>query len=438
MSLLRYVSNFGATRDILAALLNGAGLYLYDVRNEGVEPLASWLLKERITVCFFGSPLFRSFLDTLRDSETFPELRLIRLGSDTVKKSDVERFQNRFSRDCVLVNGLSSTETATLCKYFITKDTKITTETIPIGYPVEDTEILILDDVGKEAGLGEIGNIAVKSRYLALGYWRRPELTHKFFSDEPEGDGMRLYRTGDLGRRMPDGLFEHLGRKDFQVKIRGYRVETAEVERVLLELENIKDVVVVHRKDRAGDARLVAYIVPAVRPGPTIDKLRTALSGLIPDYMIPSALVLMDNLPLNHNGKVDRQALPAPGQARPELEKPFVAPRDPSELQLAKIWAKVLGIEGIGIHDNFFDLGGHSLAATRVISRVIQTFHLELPIKALFDAPTVAEMAAIIEENQAKQANDEAINRMLSEVEAMTEREAQRRLDEVNSTITDK
>jgi len=248
LSLLRHISIFGAVRDIMGALLNGAGLYPFDVRNEGVAYLAGWLVREKITVCFFGAPLFRSFSDTLTGEGNFPALRLIRLGSDSVRKNDVERFQKHFSSQCLLVNGLSSTETGTFRKFFINNETEISTSTVPVGYPVEDMEVLLLDEDGKEVEPGQVGEIAVKSRYLALGYWNRPDLTEAVFSDDPDGEGTRIYRIRDLGRMSHDGLLEHLGRKDFQVKIRGYRVETSEVEKALLELEDIKDTVVIARE----------------------------------------------------------------------------------------------------------------------------------------------------------------------------------------------
>jgi thioesterase domain-containing protein/acyl carrier protein len=317
-----------------------------------------------------------------------------------VRKSDIERFQKRFSRDCVLVNGLSSTETATICKYFIDKNTKINTETIPIGYPVEDTEILLLDDRGEVVVPREIGNIVVKSRYLGLGYWRRPDLTNQVFSAEPVDENMRLYRTGDLGRRKPDGPLEHLGRKDFQVKIRGYRVDTSEVERALLTIENIKEIAVVQGNDREEETRLVAYIVPAVHPGPTADRLRAELSSLIPEYMIPSALVVIDSLPLNHNGKLDRAALPKPGNERPELTRPFTSSRNEVERKLGGIWAEVLGVDRVGIHDDFFDLGGHSLLASRLFVQIEKILGKRLPMSTLFYAPTIEQLAAILQQTE--------------------------------------
>jgi len=248
-----------------------------------------------------------------------------------VRKNDVERFQKHFSSQCLLVNGLSSTETGTFRKFFINNETEISTSTVPVGYPVEDMEVLLLDEDGKEVEPGQVGEIAVKSRYLALGYWNRPDLTEAVFSDDPDGEGTRIYRIRDLGRMSHDGLLEHLGRKDFQVKIRGYRVETSEVEKALLELEDIKDTVVIAREDRPGDPRLVGYIVPANRPVPTVSALRRALSNSLPEHMIPSAFVMLDTIPLNPNGKVDRQAFPVPDQSRPDLMESFVAPRTPTE-----------------------------------------------------------------------------------------------------------
>jgi len=347
-----------------------------------------------------------------------------------VRKNDVERFQKHFSSQCLLVNGLSSTETGTFRKFFINNETEISTSTVPVGYPVEDMEVLLLDEDGKEVEPGQVGEIAVKSRYLALGYWNRPDLTDAVFSDDPDGEGTRIYRTRDLGRMSHDGLLEHLGRKDFQVKIRGYRVETSEVEKTLLELKDIKDTVVIAREDRPRDPRLVGYIVPENRPVPTVSALRRALSNSLPEHMIPSAFVMLDTIPLNPNGKVDRQALPVPDQSRPDLMESFVAPRTPTEEELAKIWAQILFLDQVGIHDNFFNLGGHSLLATQVISRVINTFKVELPIKTLFDSPTVADMAMIITQYQTKMARPEDLARMLTEVKSLSDEEAQRLLAE--------
>jgi len=277
-------------------------------------------------------------------------------------------------------------------------------------------------------GSGDIGEIAVKSCYLSPGYWRRPDLTELAFLPDPEGGSERIYRTGDLGRMLPDGLLQHLGRKDFQVKVRGYRVEISEIELILLDFPAVKEAVVVAREDRPGDQRLVAYLVQNQQSVPTVSGLRRFLNEKLPEYMIPSAFVLLDALPLTPNGKVNRLALPPPGNARPEMDNPFVAPGTPIEVELAKMWAEVLSLDEVGIHDNFFDLGGHSLLATQVISRVINTFKVELPIKSLFESPTVADMAVVITENMAKKVGDEELALMLAELESLSDEEARKRL----------
>ncbi len=303
-----------------------------------------------------------------------------------------------------------------------------------MGFPLDDNKVLLLNEDGQEVGFNQVGEITVKSRYLALGYWGKPELTREAFHPDPAGADQRIYRMGDLGRRLPNGCLELLGRKDSQVKIRGYRVEVAEIEMQLLELDTVKRVAVVAQIDVSGNQRLVAYIVPGDQPAPTTSELRRILAEKLPVYMIPSAFVMLDTLPQLPNGKLDRRALPALGTARPELESPLLLPRTPVEQALAEIWAEVLGLEQVGIHDNFLELGGDSLLASQVISRVIQAFQVEVPLRSLFDSPTVAKMALIIVQNQAKRAEQEHIDRMLAELEGLSDEQAQRLLTDENES----
>jgi hypothetical protein len=261
-------------------------------------------------------------------------------------------------------------------------------------------EILLLGDDGNEVEPNQIGEIAVRSRYLCPGYWRKPDLTRAAFLSDAESGEERTYRTGDLGLMLEDGCLFHMGRKDFQVKLRGHRIEVAEIEAALLSAGNIKEALVTLRDDGPGDQRLVAYLVPAGRPAPTVALLRRALSEKLPGYMVPSAFVIMDALPLLPNGKVDRRALPIPGRARPDLVNPFVAPRTSVEEVLASIWAEVLGLDQVGVHDNFLELGGDSLLAGRVISRVISRLRVEVRLRSLLDSPTVADMAVVITRTQ--------------------------------------
>jgi acyl-coenzyme A synthetase/AMP-(fatty) acid ligase len=418
-------------RDVFRALLNGAAVYPVEIKQEGLAGLADWLIQEEITMYNSVPSAFRHFVHTLTGAEQFPKLRLIKLVGETLYKRDVELYQKHFAPHCILVNSLGVTETGTVRQYFIDKNTHITSSLVPVGYPTDDKEVLLLDEDGNEVGVNQIGEIVVKSRYLSPGYWRRPELTQAKFFPDPAGGEKRLYHTGDLGMLQPDSCLIHLGRTDFQVKIRGNRVEIGEIETALLDLDTVKEAVVVAREDVPGHKRLVAYIVPVNHSVPSVSTLRRALAEKLPDYMIPAAFVLMDTLPLTGIGKVDQRALPAPGNTRSALDTPFMAPRTPLEKTLTTIWTEVLGLEQIGIHDHFLDLGGNSLLATQVISRAITTFQVTLPVQTLFQTPTIADMAVVIMQNQT-QAGQEEMAHMLAELEALTEEEAQRLLKEVS------
>ena len=273
---------------------------------------------------------------------------------------------------------------------------------VPVGYAIEDMEVSLLDEEGQKVDFCRVGEIAVKSRYLSPGYWRRADLTRDKFLPGPDRGDKVTFLTGDLGRMLPDGCLYHLGRKDFQVKIRGHRIEVTEIELALLSLPSIKEAVVTASEDQPSDQRLVAYLVLNGRPASSVSKLRTFLKDRLPDYMVPSAFVFLDALPLAPNGKLDREALPAPDWSRPDLKRSFVAPRNSLEQLLASIWTEVLKLEQIGVYDNFFELGGHSLLATQVISRVRETFQVEVPLRTLFEMPTIEELAEVIIQSQAK------------------------------------
>lgn len=411
----------------LSGLFHGACVYPINVKQDGLARVAHVLMQEEITVYLSVATTFRHFVSALTTDAVFPKLRLIMLHGELLYKRDVELYKRHFSPECVLVNGLASTEAGSIARYLIDHETQIAGDIVPVGYPTVDKDILLLDDAGHEVAPGQIGEIAVRSAYLSPGYWRRPELTRAAFIPDPHGSDTPLYRTGDVGRWLPDGSLVLVERKDFQVKIRGNRVEVAEIEMALLGHQGVQEAVVVHRHDDAptsasfdSGGRLVAYIVPAVRPAPTISALRQTLATTLPDYMMPAAFVMLDALPLTGTGKVDRRALPAPPRVRPDLATAFVAPRTPVETVLAQLWAELLGLQEVGIHDRFLDLGGDSLLATQVMSRVIHTFKVDVPLRALFESPTVASMAMIITHYQAHQAQD--IERLLAELEALGER----------------
>ena len=423
----------GGVRDIFGALLNGAAVFPFDLKEEGVHKLANWLIEGGLTTYRSAATVFRQFVSTLTGQESFPSLRLVYLGNETLYPSDVELYKKCFGPDCILSVGFGTTEMNVVRQYFIDMSSQTTGATLPAGYPVDGVTILVLDSTGNEVGFNRTGEIAIKSRYLSPGYWRNPELTEARFLPDPAGGDERIYLTGDLGEMSPDGCLMHQGRKDSQVKVRGFSVSVAEIEAALLTLGTIKEAVVMAREDRPGNLRLVAYVVPARQPAPSITALRSFLQAKLPDYMVPSAFVFLDVLPTLPTGKVDRRGLPAPGSARPELGTSFVGPRTPVEQGLTEIWAEVLGLDQVGIQDNFLDLGGDSLLASQVISRMIRTFRVELPIRSLLEASTVADMAVAITQDRAKSAGQSDIDRMLAELEALSDTEAKQLMADGNT-----
>jgi amino acid adenylation domain-containing protein len=392
--LVRSCSAIGGIRIVLSALLNGAAVYPINVARDGHAELADVLAREEITIYDSTPTTFRHFIPVLATEPRFPHLRLIRLSSEPVHKQDVDLYKKHFSRDCIFANSLGLTETAgTIRHNLIDHDTKVTSDTVPVGYAVEEMEVLLLDDDGHEVGVDEIGEIAVRSRYLSPGYWGNAELTQAKFIVGSDGGDNRLYLTGDLGRMLADGSLVHLGRKDFQVKVRGYKIDVAEIERALLALESIEAVVVVARADRDDDLSLVAYLVSAITPAPTISALRRALSAKLPEYMIPSSFVLLEALPTTPTGKVDRGRLPLTDRTRPALDAVFVRPRSECERSLTIIWQDVLHIDKIGIDDNFFDLGGNSLRLAEVNLKLHTVFEKDISLVEMFALPTARTLA---------------------------------------------
>ncbi|HEV2733195.1 MAG TPA: amino acid adenylation domain-containing protein, partial [Longimicrobiaceae bacterium] len=269
---------------------------------------------------------------------------------------------------------------------------------VPIGRPIANTRVYVLDDGFRPRPVGVPGELYVAGDGVTRGYLDRPGLTAETFLPDPfAGEaGSRMYRTGDRARWRRDGTLEYLGRLDEQVKLRGFRIEPGEVEEALAAHPQVRESAVVAREDATGDRRLVAYVVAEQGAAAEAAELRAHLARGLPEYMVPSAFVALESLPLTPNGKLDRRALPAPDFA--VAEGRYVAPRTPTEEVLAETWAETLRLERVGVTESFFELGGHSLLATRVISRVRQVFGVEVPLRALFEAPTVAELAGRVEE----------------------------------------
>lgn len=334
--------------------------------------------------------------------------------------------------DCQIVNHYGPTETTVGSLVFPAhreSELRRVSRTVPIGRPIANTDVYILDERAMPVPPGVAGELHVGGMGVAVGYIGRPDLTDERFIPHPFSmePGARLYKTGDLARYLPDGNVEFLGRRDDQVKIRGFRVELGEIEAVLLGHPAVRESVVMAREDTAGEKRLVAYIVPGeLQVGS--EEFRSFARDRVPDYMVPDAFVPLASLPLTRNGKVDRKALPAPDERTRGAGQAFVEPRTPVEGAVAEIWARMLRRERVGLHDNFFELGGHSLLVTQVVSRLRSQFQVDLPLRTLFEHPTVEGIALFIDEQQAHREREDSLDPMLTELEAISDEEAEKLL----------
>jgi amino acid adenylation domain-containing protein len=392
LTLMSSYSVDAAVMDIFGALLNGATLCPIDVRDVGLRGVGGRLEEHGVTVYHSTPTLYRHLVTALERSPKLATVRLVVLGGEEVRGEDVESYRELFAPDCIFVNGFGPTESTVSLQYFIDKPTEVERRSVPIGYPVERTAVSLLSSDGCPEQV--YGEIAIRSPYVALGYWQRPDLTGMAFPPDPEGGKDRTYRTGDMGRLLPDGSVEFCGRKDLQVKIRGFRVELGEIEAALSQHPAVKEAAAAVCEATDGEKRVVAYWVANEQPAPSTDVICGFLRERLPNYMIPSAFVRVDALPLTPSGKLDRRALPAPDQAY--QENVFTAPRDDLELQLAGIWQNLLGVERVGIGDDFFDLGGHSLLAIRMFAEVENRFGVRVPLATLMKAPTVERLADVL------------------------------------------
>jgi len=305
-------------------------------------------------------------------------------GGDVLSVRHVEKCLHEL-RNCRLINGYGPTENTTFTCCYSMPDPKQVGHSISIGRPIANTQAYVLDGYLWPAPVGVPGELYLGGAGLARGYLNRPAVTAERFVPDPFGQpGERLYRTGDLVRWTRDGTLEFLGRIDQQVKIRGFRVEPGEIEAVLEQHPAVREAAVLARPDETGQARLIAYVVPRDET-PALEVLRRHLQESLPDYMAPAAYVFLDALPLTAHGKLDRKSLPEPQAARPGLDSVYVAPRNETEETLAAIWRELLGLDRIGVSDNFFALGGHSLLATQVMSRVRERLQVDVPLRELFD-----------------------------------------------------
>ncbi|MCA1579781.1 MAG: AMP-binding protein, partial [Acidobacteria bacterium] len=322
--------------------------------------------------------------------------RTLVIGGEALTAAQVSFWRTQ-APQVRLINEYGPTETVVGCAVYEVTPETTSSGAIPIGRPIANTELYLLDEELEVVAVGAVGELYIGGAGVARGYLGRPELTAAQFVPHPfaRSAGARLYRTGDLARYRAQGELEFLGRRDHQVKVRGYRIELGEIEAALRSHVGVQDAVVVVRES-AGEKRLVSYVVSAAGETVNSGQLREWLRQRLPDYMVPSVFVPLAELPLTPNGKVDRKALPD-AEFGAALNN-FVAPRDNVEMELAQIWSEVLSVEEVGVRDDFFDLGGHSMIATRMMYRIEQVFGRKIPLAALFESPTVEHLATLLRE----------------------------------------
>jgi amino acid adenylation domain-containing protein len=402
-------------RDIFVPLCAGGTVCVPDDKEVILDQsrLVEWIDRMRLNIIHCVPSIFRSIVQQKLKPDLFPDLKYVLMAGEPLMPADVKTWMSVFGERVQLVNLYGPTETTMVKFCYMVNSSDGDRKTISIGKPIEGARAIIVDESGKICAPGKVGEIYIRTPFRSLGYYNQPELTREVFIPNPFNPSSDpndiVYKTGDLGLMYEDGNFEILGRKDYQVKIHGIRIEPVEIESALLGHPSIKDVVVVGYARRDGDKYLCAYVVPTQEI--TSNEMKEFLSAHLPDYMIPSLFLTIGELPRNPNGKVDRAALPAPDAAMHHLEN-YVAPRNATEVEIANIWSRVLGIEPVSIHDDFFALGGNSLLAPQLASRIRMAFGVDFPLVLLFESPTVARLAEALEDLRGR----EAVNVALPEI----------------------
>jgi amino acid adenylation domain-containing protein len=391
------VSFDAATFEIWGALLNGAKLVVID-KATLLSPAAfsDAIERQAITALFLTTALFNQMVR--QAPAALGKLRYLLFGGESADAQRVRELLDQ-GRPEHLLHVYGPTETTTFASWYPVHTVATGATTVPIGRPIANTEIYILDGDLNPVPTGVNGELYIGGPGVARGYLNRPELTDEKFIAHPFStvEGVRLYRTGDLARYLSDGNVEFVGRIDHQVKIRGFRIELGEIEAALNQYQAVRESVVLARDDHPGEKYLVAYVVPQPGAQVTAEKLRVVLRERLPEYMVPASYVVMAALPLTPNGKVDRKALPKPQSTGVNDSNGYRAPRTPMEARLAELWAEVLKVERVGIDENFWDIGGHSLVAVQLTSEMERRLNCGIPVALLFKLPTIAQLAEELE-----------------------------------------
>jgi len=382
--------------EIWGSLLNGALLVIFSAHLPSLDELATFLDRNHISILWLTAGLFHQMVE--RHAQTLGRIHQLLAGGDVLSVPHVQRMLEAMKQG-TLINGYGPTESTTFTCCYPMKTLDDVGSSVSIGKPIANTSVYVLDKHLQPTPIGIPGELYIGGDGLARGYLNQPALTEERFIAHPfrTEPGARLYKTGDLVRYLPDGNIEFLGRLDHQVKLHGFRIEPGEIETVLKQHPQVCDAVVIVREDIPGDKRLVAYLVLGQSDPAIPADLRVFLKGRLPEYMVPASFVPLEAIPLSPNGKVDRRALPASQPARAEQERVVAAAQTETEQALVTLWQQLIGVEPIGIDDDFFEVGGHSLMAMKLIAQIQDTLHVEVPLPALFQRPTICEMAAFID-----------------------------------------
>jgi amino acid adenylation domain-containing protein len=388
-------------KNMLTPLIVGGQLVLASAGSYyDASELLSTIASRKVTVINSAPSLFYTIIDAAKadDYLSLASLRHLHLGGDPLVLPKLRPWLKSAHCHCTVANIYGPTECADIAASYTIREADIDAlETVPIGKPIDNVRLDVLDKDDNLLPVGMIGELCISGDCLARGYLNNLQRTAEKFVPHPFVPGVMMYRTGDRVRWLPDGNLEFLGRTDHQVKVRGMRIELGEIEAALNQHPSVRDAVVLAHEDQPGEKRLVAYVVPQVEHSFTGDELRNSLKEKLPEYMLPSIFIFLESFPLTASSKVDRRALPPPEGHRPDLEQAFVAPRTVVEETLANIWAEALGLERVGVYDDFFSLGGDSILSIQVITRARQA-GLQLTTKQLLQYQTIAQLAVALNE----------------------------------------
>lgn len=385
-----------AIMDIYGAILNGATLYPVDIMNAAnIDDVFAEFQKNAITIYHSIPTVYRFLINKVTDDNLLSSIRLVVLGGEAVVKSDLDLYKKHFSDECLFVNGLGPTESTITLQYWMDKNSDISRNAVPVGFPVDHTKVYILNESGEKTKFFEEGEIYYQSDYLAKEYWEKPEETSKAFVYNPDTKE-RAYRSGDRGKYLLDGTIEFAGRNDFQVKIRGYRIEIGEIESAMQRIDVIKECVVICKQNENGGAELVAYYTKQENTGVETSQIREQLRAYLPVYMIPAYYFDIEQFPLTTSGKIDRKALNDMELAFEKQEVEFRAAEDSIEEEIVAIWTSILEYGQIGTDNSFFDIGGNSLSLVQMHSILKEKFATALTITDIFNLRTVRKIASYI------------------------------------------